>query len=221
MWLRLKKRSLLLTIIAIFLSIAMLTTVQNCFKRRDSEREGELIYLPKVRQQKGWETIITGKEIKQSLEGWSEEDKVAILVATSKLLSERNYDEISYLKYALDSTSKSKEKAGTSGTRYMLCYVNYGNVLYDTCIIEDGTSEYYTLYGLLKDDVMSNQYDETLDCMVETITQSKVHPWMSESSIDIPEDEIFEKEEVTDQGGKLIGIVYTTLEIKDVEMEER
>lgn len=171
--------------------------------------------IPEIVPRRDWESIITGVDVKKELDSWKKGEKHAILVATSELLKLGKYGEEVFQKVALNQETYCMNMTGKSGKSYTLLYLNYGDVLQDTCVIQNERG-YYSLYGFRKEDstkiVVTNKEKHEWK---EVKIPSKTNPWHEGEGIEIPDGEVFKKEVIVDGMDQVIGTMYTTTLITD------
>lgn len=152
---------------------------------------------------------VTGAYVKKDLLSWKKSDKRAIVVCEAAQLVYHYNDEFVHNGYAValvDSNSTIKS-ADASQDGINLWGINYGNVLKYNAITDEGGS-YSAIMGFLKKDDVFEGYAPGSDRESRIEVKMKTNPYSEKDGIKIPDDERFEKKDITDINDKVIGTVY-------------
>ena len=150
---------------------------------------------------------IPGSEVKKELKSLKEDDGYTIVVCTKELLEKRKSKELTYVVYPL-TASKYPVEITESGQKLTLFGITYGNSLTDSILLNTGDGRYYTNGGQMKKSeyAVRNNYEKGTKKTV--ITKNRFHAYDEETSMEIPDDEMFEKFYIYDADEKEIGCFY-------------
>ena len=170
------------------------------------------------------EKIYTGEDVKNSLDNWSPANPQAIVICSQEMLLTRHFTDTSYLIYFVTSNRKQGEEIinEENGDSYTLFGMNYGNILTETVLTDNGDGSYLSRYGLLSEDEEYTYRDDNGSYMVVT-QRSSTHPYKTSDpdTIHIYGKEAFNKFNIYDVDGNKVGILYKTISInQDLEKKQ-
>ena len=192
-------------IFLIILSLAVLVVVYMHNHKRIEPEEAETTTEETVKRE--IKNGISGIEVKKELKALKEDDGYTIVVCTKELLEKRKSKELAYIVYPL-TASKYPVEITENGQKLTLFGITYGNSLSDSILLNAGDGRYYTNDGQMEKSeyAVRNNYENGMKKTV--ITKNKFHAYDEETSMEIPDDEMFEKFYIYDADEKEIGCFY-------------
>lgn len=148
-----------------------------------------------------------GSEIKKELKALTKEKGYTIVVCTDELLTKRTTKETPYVVYPLTET-KYPVYITENHTEYLLFGISYGNSLCDTVLMNAGENRYYTIAGQMEKSEYAERNNYEKGTKKTVLAKNMFHAYRKGKSIDIPDDEMFEKAYIYDADEKEIGCFY-------------
>lgn len=153
-----------------------------------------------------YEKIVTvsGKEVKERLNAWHEEDHYAFLVATKALIKDEISYDINFLKYITNERTVSC-KTIVDGESYDVKAINYGNCFSEGLVTKNGTG--FRFYGnLLEEPVTYEGHDENGE--MSTLVSMPVSNKWDEAHMPINDNDEFLEYDLYDGNEKIAGCIY-------------
>ena len=150
---------------------------------------------------------VSGKDVKQVLLSWEENDRFAIVVGTKQLLLDKCSYNINYLKYLTDERGTGYN-AHIDGQEYSLKCINYGNCFKSDMIFRDG--EGFRFLGTLMEEPVVYQGHDKDGNEAMIVGMKTTNPWDGEKSISIRDEELFYEYDLYNGNGETAGVLFLT-----------